>query len=345
LFEKTNSLRFNVKIFIERKLNMEKMKIIAGIDIGGTNSVIGLVGKEGEYLIEDTIKTQSHEGIEKFIPRLVNKVFEMCNKVSKEYELCSIGLAAPCGNFFTGIIENPSNFNWGNVNIVELLKEHYDIPIVVTNDANAAAIGEHVYGNAVGVNNFILLTLGTGLGCGIMSEGKLLYGANGLAGELGHTVVQPYGRKCSCGNSGCLETYISANGLRRTVSHFLSNSSADSELRNISFNDMSGNKISELALAGDKIAAKTFEFTGEVLGRAMANIVNSFDPQKILLFGGLAEAGELLLAPTREHFNKNLLSMYKGKVDVGIAKLQNGRAAVLGVSYLALKEMKQALAS
>ncbi|MBU1101754.1 MAG: ROK family protein [Bacteroidetes bacterium] len=324
---------------------MEKMKIIAGVDIGGTNSVIGLVEKDGKYLLEETIKTNSREEIEKYIPRLADKIIEMCKEVSSDYELASIGIAAPCGNYFTGIIENPSNFNWGNVNIVEQLKRYFTIPIVVTNDANAAALGEQVYGSAIGIKNFILLTLGTGLGCGIISEGRLLYGANGLAGELGHTVVQPRGRKCNCGNSGCLETYISANGLRRTVSYFLSKSNAESELRNISFNEMTGDFISELALKGDLIAKKTFEFTGEILGRAMANIVNSFDPQKIILFGGLAEAGELLLTPTKKYFEENLLSMYKGKVDLGIAELQNGRAAVLGVSYLAMEEIKRALAS
>lgn len=162
---------------------MEKMKIIAGIDIGGTNSVIGLIGANGEFLIEDTIKTNSHEEITNYVPRLAKMINEMCSEISKDYELLSIGVAAPCGNFFTGIIEDPSNFNWGNVNIVELLKEHFEVPIVVTNDANAAALGEHVYGNAVGIKNFILLTLGTGLGCGIISDGKLLYGASGLAGN------------------------------------------------------------------------------------------------------------------------------------------------------------------
>lgn len=310
------------------------MKIIAGVDIGGTNTVVGLVSSEGDYLAEDLMDTNSHENIEYFLPRLYEKIEKMLSDLGGNSELYGIGIAAPCGNFYKGTIDDPSNIKWGNVNVVDLLKRQYSIPIVVTNDANAAALGEAVYGNAVGMNNFVLLTLGTGLGSGVYIDGKILNGSNGLAGELGHTIVEPYGRKCSCGNNGCLETYISANGLKRTVAHFLSISNEKSELRSISFNDLTGSKISELALNGDKIALMTYELTGEVLGRALSNIVLSFDPEAVILFGGLAEAGELLLEPTRRYFEENVLGMYKGKVEITKSKLSNGKAAVLGVSTL-----------
>ena len=331
------------KINKEETIEIRKMRearIIAGIDIGGTNTVIGIMTPMGDCLSEDSMTTNASETFDQFLPRFYRKLDEMLLKIPNS-ELAGIGIAAPCGNYYKGTIDSPSNINWGHVNIVDIISNKYGVPVVITNDANAAAIGEAAFGNAVELRNFVMLTLGTGLGSGIYIDGQILNGANGLAGELGHAIVEPNGRKCNCGNAGCLETYVSASGIRRTVTHFLSFSNEESELRNISFNELTGAKISELALEGDKIALMTYELTGEILGRALSNIVVSYDPEAVILFGGLAEAGELLLEPTRRHFENYVLDLYKGRVKIIKSKLSNGKAAILGVSALVMKHSKE----
>lgn len=319
---------------------MEKMKVIVGLDIGGTNTAIGFVTESGEIIKDFVIETRAQEEIELFIERLSEAINTNFKEFENQYSIAGLGAAAPCANHFTGMIENPSNFCWGTVNFVELLEKKFEIPVVITNDANAAAIGEHAFGNAIGLKNFIMLTLGTGLGSGIFINNELFYGANGLAGELGHTTVETNGRKCSCGRTGCLETYISASGLKRTVAYLLSRYNEQSELRNIPFDKITGEIISELAEKGDKIASKTFDYTAEILGKSLANIVKSFDPEAIILFGGIANAGDLLFEPTRKYFNESLLSMYKGKVPVINSKLQGGKAAILGICSLLLEKSK-----
>ena len=238
-----------------------------------------------------------------------------------------------------GTIETPSNINWGKVNFVTLLKEHFQIPIAITNDANAAALGEYEYGLGKGLKNFIVITLGTGLGSGIIINGNLLYSEGGLAGEFGHTIVKPNGRLCNCGRKGCLESYASANGIRRTVFNLIARNNVSSELQNISFNQINSKIIYDLAVKEDTIAAKAFDFTGKILGKALANLATSFVPEAIILFGGLADSGEFLLKPTRYHFEKNLLSIHKNKVKILKSSIENGMAAVLGASSLVNKKI------
>lgn len=313
---------------------MEKKKIFIGLDVGGTNTAIGFVTKTGDIIADRIIETRAKESVDRFIQRVYETINSIYLNLSNGFVIGGIGAAVPCANHFTGMIENPSNFVWGNVNFVKLLEEKFNVPAVITNDANAAALGEHSFGNAKGMKNFVMLTLGTGLGSGIFVEDKLLYGANGLAGELGHLTVDSGIRECSCGRKGCLETYISANGLKRTVAYLLSYSNKPSELRNYPFNEINGEMISDLARKEDLIALETFEYTSKVLGGALANIVTSFDPEAIILFGGIANAGDLLFEPTRRYFNENLLSIYKNKIPVTGSKLQGGKAAILGVSSL-----------
>lgn len=319
---------------------MEKKKILVGLDIGGTNTAIGFVTESGDLISDVVIETKADEKVELFIDRIFETINKIYSGLEKEYIINGIGAAAPCANYFTGKIEDPSNFCWGHIDFAKLLKEKFNLPVVITNDANAAALGEHSFGSARGMKNFVMLTLGTGLGSGIFIENHLFYGANGLAGELGHITVDENGRLCSCGRSGCLETYISANGLKRTVAHLLSQYNEESELRNVPFDEITGELISELALKNDLIAKRTFEYTAHILGNALANIVKSFDPEAIILFGGIANAGNLLFEPTRKYFNESLLTMYKNKVPVIGSNLQGGKAAILGVCSLLLENKK-----
>ncbi len=311
-----------------------KHKIIAGIDIGGTNTVLGFLDLNDEIIFSTSFATKPQEGVNLFISKLVGLINDECLKLGSLFELSGIGIAAPSANYFKGTIESPANLNWGNINFIEIMKKYYDLPVGIINDANAAALGEHNFGAARGLKNFIVLTLGTGLGSGIFVNGNLIHGENGLAGELGHTIIDMNGRQCNCGRTGCLETYVSANGIKRSVFYFLSHSNEESELRNISFSDLTSKKISELARNGDAIALKVFDYTGEILGKAMANMVTFYDPEAIILFGGLADADDLLLKPANYYFDKYLLNMYKGKVTLLKSELQNGKAGILGACSL-----------
>jgi glucokinase len=219
------------------------------------------------------------------------------------------------------------------------MKKHFDIPIAILNDADAAALGEHTLGVAREMKNFIVLTLGTGLGSGIFVDEHLMRGENGLAGELGHITIEEGGRECTCGRTGCLETYVSANGIKRSVSYFLSVSGLESELKNISFNELTSKKVYELALVNDPVALEVFNYTGEILGKALANVVTVFNPEAIILFGGIADSNELLLNPTIYFFEKNLLNFYKGRVRILKSGLQNGKAAVYGACEFTKKMM------
>ena len=311
--------------------------IIVGIDIGGTNTVYGFVDGKSNYLFDKTIPTYPNKDISEFVLRLVGSIEESKNNFFSESILSGIGIAAPGANHLNGKIESPSNFKWKDVKLGDMLKEHFDIPIAITNDANAAALGEMFFGSAQNMKNFIMLTIGTGLGSGIVIDGKIFQGSNGHAGEMGHMNIVPNGRQCSCGNYGCLETYISVTGLRRTVFNLLSIYNEHSEMRDISFNELTGKKISELALNNDFIAKKAFDFTGEILGKALANAAACFDPEGIILFGGLLESGSLLMEPTEKYFEQNLLNVYKNKIKIIKSNLQNGKAAVLGASSLVNK--------
>jgi glucokinase len=318
-----------------------RKKAVLGIDIGGTNTALGLVEAHGHCLHEESFPTRAHEPFSSFFLRLSEKINAIVERFAQGHELIGIGAAAPVGNYFHGTIEAPSNFKWGRVEFVRQMKERYHVPVALTNDANAAALGEMMHGEAKGMQNFIVVTLGTGLGSGIVVNGDLLYGHDGLAGELGHTMIEPGGRQCGCGRSGCLETYVSSRGICRTAFELLARRLDESELRQISFDGLTAEKIYELARRQDRLALAAFEYTGQLLGRALADMVACFSPEAIILFGGLAKAGALLLAPAQQHLENNLLDVFKGKVKIIPSRATEFNIAVLGAGVLIQKEIEK----
>ncbi len=318
------------------------MKDVAlGIDIGGTNTVFGIVDKMGNLIFKGTIPTNAIEPATKLFERLFEKFNKVFDGYSSEYKIVGIGMGAPDANYYTGLIENPPNLNWGYVDVASTMKKYYDIPFALTNDANAAAVGEMEFGSARGMKNFIEITLGTGLGSGIVIDGKMLYGHSGAAGELGHINIVKDGRKCACGNKGCLETYVSATGIKRTVFEMLATSRDESILRDISFNKLTAKDIYDAAKSGDKVAISAFKYTGKLFGEALSDAVAILSPQAIVIFGGLAQAGELLLAPTRKSMENNLLHSYKGKIKLIQSGLSESDVAILGASALIWQELKK----
>jgi len=314
--------------------------VTLGIDIGGTNTVFGIVTEKGEIVFKESIFTNGMEPAEDLFERIFNKFDESFKRHSSEYNLVGIGVGAPDGNYYKGSIENPPNLNWGYVNVKELVHKYHDIPAALTNDANAAAIGEMQFGAARGMKNFVEITLGTGLGSGIVVDGKVLYGHDGFAGELGHINAVRDGRRCGCGKKGCLETYASATGIIRTVSEMLATYRESSPLRDIPYSEISAKKIYDAASGGDKIAINAFKYTGKILGEALADAVAVLSPEAIVVFGGLAQAGNLILEPTKKHMELNLLNNYKGKIKLINSGLSEGDAAVLGSSALIWNELK-----
>lgn len=318
-----------------------KKKVVLGIDIGGTNTALGLADVQGHCFNDESFPTWAHQSFARFFERLAEKIDRILADLPPECEMIGIGVAAPAGNYFQGTIDAPSNFNWGKVELVRLMTEHYHLPVAVTNDANAAALGEMRYGQAKGMQNFIIITLGTGLGSGIVVNGNLVYGHDGMAGELGHTTIEPGGRQCACGRRGCLETYVSSPGICRTVFELLAQRLDESELRQISFSQLTSEKVYEAAQRDDALARAAFVYTGRLLGRALADTVACFGPEVIILFGGLAKAGPLLLEPARRHFEDNLLHVYKGKVEIIPASVLKCSIAVLGACALIQKEIEK----
>lgn len=316
-------------------------QVTLGIDIGGTNTALGLVESSGHCVHEETFPTWAHESFPFFFFRLTEKINALFVRFAQDYVVAGIGAAAPTGNYYRGTIEAPSNFKWGNVEFVKTMQERYDLPVAITNDANAAALGEMMYGEARGMHNFIVMTLGTGVGSGIVVNGELIYGHDGLAGEMGHTIVVPKGRQCACGRSGCLEAYVSARGICRTVFELMARRMEDSELRQISFNDLTAEKIYESALRRDPLALAAFEYTGQILGRALADAVAYFSPEAIIIFGGLTKAGALLFDPINGHFEQNVLGVFKNKVKILPSRKSSCNIAVLGASVLIQKEMER----
>jgi glucokinase len=317
-----------------------KIKVVAGIDIGGTNTRIGLVTQEGEVLCDSNIATDKYPEVEGYISTIYNSIeILMTNPDTPSLELAGIGIGAPNANYHTGCIEKAVNLPWRDVPLRESLGKYFPgIGVKVTNDANAVAIAEMVYGNARNMKDFVVITLGTGLGSGIVANGELIYGHDGLAGEVGHITVVPEGRACNCGRCGCLETYVSAPGIKRTVFELLANSTEKSSLRNVSFNDLTAKDINTAALNGDTVAIKAFEITGKILGRSLADVVAFTSPSAIFIFGGLAEAKDMILVPARENMEHYLLSCYKGKVKVESSALGNKDAGIVGGAALIWKD-------
>lgn len=307
-----------------------------GIDIGGTNTVFGIVDARGTVISSGSIKTQKYLDINEYVEDLYAGLSKLIDEVGGAEKIKGIGVGAPNGNYYTGNIEFAPNLPWkGVIPLAKVLTQKFGIPVNLTNDANAAAIGEMTYGAARGMKDFIMITLGTGVGSGIVINGQLVYGHDGFAGELGHVIVRrTNGRICGCGRSGCLETYASATGVARTAREFLEIRKEPSLLRQIPNNEITSKDVYEAAVAGDKMAQEIFEFTGNILGEAFADFVAFSAPEAIVLFGGLSRAGDMIMNPIVEAMERNLLNIWKGKIKVLFSELKESDAAVLGASAL-----------
>ena len=311
--------------------------LVIGLDLGGTNSVFGVVDSKGEIIATTSIKTQAYPSVDQYIMESVKAIKQIAEQVGGMEKIRAMGIGAPCGNYYKGTIEHAANLVWakGIVPLANMFVNELGIPVVVTNDAKAAAMGEMKYGVAVGMNNFVELTLGTGVGSGIVANGQLIYGFDGFAGELGHMIVEPDGRPCGCGRKGCLETYCSATGVVRTTIAMLEESSETTSLRDIATDKLTSYEVYKAAMAGDTMAQEVFKQTGKRIGIACANIATFLSPEAFIFFGGLAQAGELLLRPIEEAYNENVLSLYKGKARFLMSGLDGAKAAILGASAIA----------
>jgi Transcriptional regulator/sugar kinase len=318
---------------------MNQKEVVLGVDIGGTNTKYGYVDKNGNLLAEGEMLTEAHRPAEEFFDRLHTQAESIFASKKDQLKLVGIGLGAPNGNYYKGTIEQPPNLSWKYVDVVATLRRWYSIPVALTNDANAAALGEMLFGAAKGMKDFIVITLGTGLGSGIVANGELIYGHDGFAGEIGHTIVDPNGRQCGCGRRGCLETYASASGIRRTVEELLKIPAPPSELREISFEQITSKRIFEAAQRGDKLALEAFELTGRYLGLKLADSVAYTSPEAIILFGGLAAAGDFIFSPTKKYMEEFLLNIFKNKVRLLPSGLPKGNSAILGAAALMWKQL------
>lgn len=322
---------------------MEGKKVVVGIDIGGTNTVFGFVDREGNILAEDKISTARHSEAKNFVSALYETIMTAGSKIAGDIEIIGFGIGAPMGNINKGTIEYAGNLPWkGIIPLAGIFKMHTSLPVVVTNDANAAAVGEMIYGGAKGMRNFVVITLGTGLGSGFVADGKLIYGHDGFAGELGHiSVGLPGGsdRECGCGKKGCLETYVSATGIKRTVFELLAQSIRSSELRKYSFDELDSKMIHDAAKNGDSIAKRAFDLTGKILGFKLADVVAHTNPEAIFLFGGVAQAGDLIFDPAKKYMEENLLYIYRDKVKILPSGLNAQNAALLGAGSLIWTEI------
>ena len=310
---------------------------VVGIDIGGTNTVFGIVDARGQVVASDSVKTRKHVEFDDYVAELHEGIMRLIRANDAEDQIQGIGLGAPNANYYTGEIVNPPNLPWGPlIPLAEKVSRAFGgIPVSCTNDANAAALGEMTYGAARGMKDFIMITLGTGVGSGIVINGQLVYGNDGNAGELGHVIMKRNnGRVCGCGRTGCLEAYCSATGVARTAREYLEIRTEPSLLRDLPIEDITSKDVYDAAVAGDKIAKEIFTFTGNLLGEAFADMVAFSSPQAIIIFGGLAKSGDLLLKPLRESFEKNLMPIFRGKTKIIVSELKESDAAVLGASAL-----------
>ncbi len=309
--------------------------VVAGVDIGGTNTAIGLVTREGVILEETTISTKSSITFDAYIAKLVQEVSRMLGNQGNGCSLLGIGVGAPNGSMSRGGIINPPNLRWkGFLPIADEMHKHLNVKVKVINDAKAAALGELVFGAGKGMKNFIVVTLGTGLGGGVVVNGGVLMGEDEMAGELGHTSVRTDGRHCGCGKRGCLETYVSATGLSRTAVKLIVDHNRNSSLSQFTVNEINAKKVADAAQQGDKVALEAFEYTGRVFGVKLADFVAILNPEAIIVTGGLSKAGELILEPTRRHMEQNLFPIYRGKVKVLPSGLNGQNAGVIGASVL-----------
>ncbi len=316
--------------------------ITIGIDIGGTNSVMGAVDRDGNILAENHISTKDFPDINDYVKALYGAVAETLDQLGSGYELQAIGIGAPNGNYYHGTIEEPPNLIWdGVIPLCEMMSKYTDVPVVLTNDANAAALGEMIYGGAKEMKNFIVYTLGTGLGSGIVINGEVLYGSTGFAGEIGHIIMVPGGRDCGCGRQGCLETYASATGIVRTVEELMGQRRDDSVLRKVPSEDLTARMITDAAKEGDRIALEAFDKTADMLALSIVNSTAFSSPEAVFLFGGLSNAGKFLFEPVERYVNEKIQSIFKGTVRILPSEIPENNAAILGASALAWKEIEK----
>ena len=309
---------------------------VIGLDLGGTNSVFGIVDSRGEIKATTAIKTQGYDNVDDYVNACVNALEPIIEQVGGIEQIKAMGIGAPNGNYYNGTIECAPNLSWGHDGIVPLaamFKERLGIPVALTNDANAAAIGEMIYGVARGMKNFIVITLGTGVGSGIVINGQLVYGCDGFAGELGHVIVRrENGRPCGCGRKGCLETYCSATGVARTARELLDTTEQPSLLRELNPEDITSLDVAIAAGKGDKLANEIYEFTGRMLGEACADFAAFSSPEAFIFFGGMTKAGDLIMKPIEKAYDENVLKIFKGKAKFLVSGLEGSSAAVLGAS-------------
>ncbi len=310
--------------------------LAVGIDIGGTGTKYGIVDRVGNVLLTGNLSTKKHKKIETFIDELHEKLSSLIQNVGGTGRIRGIGVGAPNGNFYTGTVEYAPNLPWkGILPLAQMIQDKFQIQTNLTNDANAAAIGEMMYGAAQGMKDFIMITLGTGVGSGIVANGHLILGHDGFAGELGHTIIIPEGRYHEgTGKKGSLESYASATGVMLTAKEVLASTNEDSLLRKIQLDEIDSRKVYDAAVQGDKVAKEIFEYTGKILGTALANFVMFSSPEAIILFGGLTKAGDFILKPTREHMEANLIQVFQNKVKILVSHLRESDAAILGASAL-----------
>ena len=321
-------------------MDVQELKpFVIGLDLGGTNSVFGILHQRGQVLATNTIKTQTYTTVEDFVSAGVEALKPIVAKVGGIGQIKAMGIGAPNGNFYKGTIEFAPNLSWGHegtVPLAAMFEKHLKIPVGLTNDANAAAIGEMQYGVARGMKNFIMITLGTGVGSGIVINGQVVYGCDGFAGELGHSIFfrGGEGRLCGCGRKGCIETYCSATGVARTAREFLKNSDEVSLLREIKVEDITSLDVSIAAGQGDKLAKRVFDFTGDILGQACADFAAFSSPEAFVFFGGLTKAGDLLMKPLKKSYDAHVLRIFKDKAKFLVSSLDDASAAVLGASAI-----------
>jgi len=318
------------------------LEVVLGIDVGGTYTKLGLVDRSGKIYFEDEVPTTGYDTIEPFIETLHSHLMNNLGQLQSDFKIAGIGVGAPNGNYYTGCIEQAPNLAWkGIIEFSKLLEQQFQIPAVVTNDANAAALGEMLFGGAKGMKNFVMITLGTGLGSGLVVNGNVVYGSDGHAGELGHVRAVADGRQCGCGKRGCMEAYVSATGIKRSIFELLAEENAASDFRKIPFSKLKPKLITAMAEEGDPIAIKAFEKTGFLLGRCLADTVAHISPSKIFLFGGLAKAGKWIIDPAKKSMEEHLLSIYKNKIEIVPSALLKQNIAVLGAAALIWKKLDE----
>ena len=309
---------------------------VIGIDMGGTNTAFGIVDARGNVIASDSIKTGKHSNFDDYVDELHTEISRIIAAADAEGKINGIGIGAPNANYYTGMIADGVNLPWPTpIPLADKISGKFGIPCIVTNDANAAAIGEMTYGAARGMKDFIMITLGTGVGSGIVVNGQMVYGHDGFAGELGHVIMKRNnGRMCGCGRTGCLEAYCSATGVARTAREFLEIRGEESKLRDMPIEDITSKDVFDAAMAGDKLAKEIFDYTGKILGEALADFTAFSAPEAFVIFGGLAKSGDLIMNPIKAGFEKNVLPLWRDKVKILFSEMKEADAAILGASAL-----------